>query len=170
MKRVLVLTAVLILAVAALLASPCRCDAAGAPRLGPAAVKAGPIYGRVLERYIVLECLKLRLDAAAVLSIACVEGGFNGAVGPGGCYGPWQLIRGGALPACVLRPQTWANSRNGVKYVLRAIARVARHRRGLAAVTAIAYRFERPASPAYEVSKAWRYYPAMRRLARVLSR
>ena len=144
------------------------------PLAAPSPAYAGdasrPIYGHRLQHYIVKQCVRWHLDAAAVLSVACVEGGFGGAVGDGGeAFGPWQLRRGGALPACIHNPRRWANSPNGVRYAVRGLARVARHLRGSAAVVAIVRRFERPSRPSLEIQRAMSYYLAMKRLAKRLT-
>lgn len=93
------------------------------------------------------------LDPLAVLAVASVEGGFNGAVGDQGTsYGPFQLHVGGALPHG--RGNNWANSQAGINYALDNIARVARGKHGQAAIDAIVRLFERPANPGAEVQKA----------------
>jgi hypothetical protein len=95
------------------------------------------------------------LDPAAVLSIASVEGGFNGAVGDQGTsFGPFQLHKGGALPSGIENPAQWANSQQGISYAEDAIANVAKGLKGKAAIAAIASKFERPADVAGEISKA----------------
>jgi hypothetical protein len=64
------------------------------------------------QRGLIAQLARARgLDPAAVLSIASVEGGFNGAVGDHGTsFGPFQLHKGGALPSGIKNPQQWANS------------------------------------------------------------
>lgn len=95
------------------------------------------------------------LDPAAVLAIASVEGGFNGAIGDNGTsFGPFQEHMGGALPRGIANPQTWANSRAGISDALNKIAGVARGLRGQSAIAAISRGFERPANPAAEIAKA----------------
>lgn len=93
------------------------------------------------------------LDPAAVLSIASVEGGFNGAIGDNGTsFGPFQMHEGGALPSG--RGNQWANSRQGIAYALDHIASVARGLHGRQAIAAISSRFERPANVPAEIAKA----------------
>lgn len=95
------------------------------------------------------------LDPAAVLSIASVEGGFNGSVGDHGTsFGPFQLHIGGALPKGLGNPNQWANSKAGIAYALDHIAQVAGGLKGRQAISAISSRFERPADVAGEVAKA----------------
>jgi len=95
------------------------------------------------------------LDPAAVLSIASVEGGFNGSVGDHGTsFGPFQLHVGGALPRGIGNPNQWANSQAGIGYALDHIAQVAGGLHGQQAISAISARFERPADVAGEIAKA----------------
>ena len=130
-----------------------------------------PLYGLKLQKYIVKTCRHLHTDAAAALAVALCEGGWYGEVGDGGTsFGPWQLHRGGTLPRRIHNPRRWANSPNGLKYALRGIRRVVGSRVRLAAVKAIVCRFEKCGAPGHEIAKAWRYYGAMRRLVRRLSR
>jgi len=94
------------------------------------------------------------LDPNAVLAIASVEGGFNGAVGDNGTsFGPFQLHKGGALPS-VANPQQFANSPQGYAYALDAIQKVAGGLKGQKAIAAIASKFERPADVQGEIAKA----------------
>ena len=126
---------------------------------------AHPLYGYELQKYVVAECRKLHLDAAAALSVACVEGGFAGAVGDGGsALGPWQCHY---LPH---QTRAWANSPNGIKWVLRGFACFDRNRRGYQAVYLIVVKFERPAMGASEAGIAYRYYPSMGRLVKKIER
>jgi NlpC/P60 family protein len=102
---------------------------------------------------------KYGLDPYAVAAISRVEGGGRyGAVGDQGTsFGPFQLHRGGALPAG--KGANWANSPAGVMYALRQMASSgAKGKRGKAAITAIAANFERPADVAGEIQKALGYY------------
>lgn len=103
-------------------------------------------------RYIRSRAAQYGLDPAAVLAVASREG-LSGAVGDQGTsYGPFQLHRGGALPAG--RGQAWAESTQGIDYALGQIAGVARGQRGRAAIENIVRRFERPANPDAEVAGA----------------
>lgn len=109
------------------------------------------------RNYIYRRSRAYGLDPAAVLAVASVEGGFNGAIGDQGTsFGPFQLHVGGALPHG--RGHAWANSPAGIEYALRQIARVARGKSGRAAIEAIVRRFERPAAPGAEVEKAFGRY------------
>lgn len=100
------------------------------------------------------------LDPSAVLAVANVEGGFQGAVGDQGTsFGPFQLHKGGALPQ-VANPQAWANSPQGIAYALNQIAKVARGKHGRDAISAIVSQFERPAAPGAEIQKAFGRYGA----------
>lgn len=93
------------------------------------------------------------LDPRAVLAVASTEGGFRGAIGDQGTsFGPFQLHVGGALPRG--RGNAWANSPAGIAYALDQIAKVARGRRGNAAIEAIVRQFERPADPTGQIAKA----------------
>lgn len=95
------------------------------------------------------------LDPAAVLSIASVEGGFNGSIGDHGTsFGPFQLHIGGALPKGISNPQAWANSKAGIGYALDHISQVAGGLHGKQAIAAISSRFERPADVPGEIAKA----------------
>lgn len=100
----------------------------------------------------------LGLDPYAVAAVSRVEGGGRfGEVGDNGTsFGPFQLHVGGALPPG--RDAAWANSAAGVLYAMQHMSTVARGLRGLPAVRAIVYRFERPAAPGPEVSSAWAGY------------
>jgi hypothetical protein len=98
---------------------------------------------------------QLRLDPYAVAAVSIAEGGGRfGAVGDGGTsYGPFQLHRGGALPAN--EDAAWANSPAGVKYAMTRMAvSGAAGLRGLAAIRSIVTRFERPAAPGPEVQRS----------------
>lgn len=99
------------------------------------------------------------LDPKAVRSIAFNESGLNPlAVGDGGSsFGFFQLHRGGALPAGM--GLQFADSRQGILYAERQMAHSgAAGKRGLAAVSAIARGFERPADPQAEINTAMHYY------------
>jgi hypothetical protein len=101
------------------------------------------------------------LDPRAVGAVALSEGGLRyGAVGDAGTsFGPFQLHVGGALPQG--RGASWANSPAGIDYALDQIARVARGRQGRQAIAHIVKRFERPADPASEISRAWQHYQTL---------
>jgi hypothetical protein len=99
---------------------------------------------------------KYGLDTRAVLAVAGVEG-LGGGVGDSGTsFGPFQLHVGGALPKG--KSRAWAESPAGIEYALQKIATVARGLTGQAAIKAIVTRFERPAAPGAEVSKAQSRY------------
>lgn len=101
------------------------------------------------------------LDVGAVLAVMRGEGGNRwGAIGDAGTsHGPFQLRRGGALPAN--RSPAWANSPAGIKYALRTMANAgARGLTGKAAINSIVRDFERPADPDSSVRNAVaRYQP-----------
>jgi len=99
------------------------------------------------------------VDPVAALKVSAVEGGGRfGAVGDQGTsFGPWQLHMGGALPSQYSTPSAaaaFANSPEGVKYVLSRMGQVAGGLTGNAAVSAIVRGFERPADPAGEIQRA----------------
>jgi hypothetical protein len=100
------------------------------------------------------------LDPRAVGAVALSEGGLRyGAVGDqGSSYGPFQLHRGGALPAG--RGAAWANSPAGINYALDRMA-FARGMKGRQAISHIVKRFERPADPTSEISRAWQHYQSL---------
>lgn len=110
-----------------------------------------------LQTYIREQSIRRGLDPNAVLAVATVEGGFSGAVGDSGSsYGPFQLHVGGALPAG--KTNEWARSTVGINYALNRIASVAKGLTGKAAINAIVTKFERPAAPQAEVTKAYNIY------------
>ena len=99
------------------------------------------------------------VDPWAALKVSNVEGGGRfGAVGDQGTsFGPWQLHIGGAMPAQYTTPGSaaaFANSVEGVKYVLSRMGSVAGGLKGPAAVSAIVRGFERPADPSGEIQRA----------------
>lgn len=98
------------------------------------------------------------LDPRAVLAIASVEGGFNGAIGDHGTsFGPFQLHQGGALPRG--EGNAWANSKQGIAYALDSMVKDGiAGLRGQAAVSAISSKFERPLNVPGEISKAMGRY------------
>lgn len=96
------------------------------------------------------------LDPQAVLAIAAVEG-LSGRPGDNNSsFGPFQLHRGGALPAG--RGRAWAESQAGINYALDRIRAVAAGKRGGNAISAISSRFERPADVPGEIRKAMALY------------
>jgi peptidoglycan LD-endopeptidase LytH len=108
------------------------------------------------EQYIMQRAKALGLDPRAVRAVASVEG-LSGAVGDQGTsYGPFQLHRGGALPAG--RDRAWAESKAGIEYALRQIQGVAQGLTGQQAVANIVRRFERPADPSGEIQRAMAAY------------
>lgn len=116
---------------------------------------AQPPVGRVIDAY----ARQLGLDPRAVKAIGMVEGGLRrNAVGDHGTsFGPFQLHVGGALPRG--RNAAWAGSNEGILYAMRQMAGSgARGQSGRAAVEAISRRFERPADPGSEISRAMGYY------------
>lgn len=99
---------------------------------------------------------KYGVDPRAALAVASSEG-LSGGVGDAGTsYGPFQLHRGGALPAG--RDRVWAESPAGIEYALRQIAGVAKGLSGPAAIEAIVRKFERPADPTGEIARASQAY------------
>jgi hypothetical protein len=103
---------------------------------------------------------KYGLDPHAVLAVVSVEG-LSGGVGDNNTsFGPFQLHRGGALPAG--KDKAWAESPAGLEYAVRKIASVAKGLRGEAAIRAIVTKFERPADPSGEIKKARSRYGKVR--------
>lgn len=110
-----------------------------------------------LQDYIRAQSVRRGLDPNAVLAVATVEGGFGGAIGDSGSsYGPFQLHVGGELPAG--KSNAWARSNAGIQYALNRIASVAKGLTGKDAISAIVTKFERPAEPQAEVTKAYDIY------------
>ena len=108
-----------------------------------------------------------RLDPHAVAAVSLMEGGGRfGAIGDSGTsYGPFQLHRGGALPAG--KGAAWANSPAGVAYAMRSMARAgAAGLHGPAAISVIVRQFERPADPASEIAGAVSRYGSLRKQLR----
>lgn len=125
---------------------------------------ASPVlFGYDLQKFIAGEAVSLGLDPAAVLAVAQKEGGFGpppGNIGDGGTsFGPFQLHQGGALPAGVADPATWANTQPGLDYALRQIANVASGKKGTDAISAIVSGFEHPSNPQAEIQGASSLYP-----------
>lgn len=115
------------------------------------------IYGKDLAQYIFERQKQFGYDPLPALAVVPHEGGFSGAVGDSGTsFGPFQLHIGGALPKSIAASQakTWANSPVGIDYALGRINSVVGKDTGTNAVTDIVYKFERPADPATETSKA----------------
>jgi hypothetical protein len=125
-----------------------------------AATQQVVLQGDTLRAYIAAKAVALDLDPFAVLAVVEHEGGFSrGAPGDQGTsFGPFQLHRGGALPARVGDPQTWAWTPAGLDYALDRIAKVARGLQGTQAVSAIVTRFERPANPSTQVARSSETY------------
>lgn len=99
------------------------------------------------------------LDPKAVEGIAFNESGLRPrAIGDNGTsFGFFQMHQGGALPAG--KGLQYAASRQGILDAERMMASAgASGKRGLAAVTAIARNFERPADPAAEIARAMGFY------------
>jgi hypothetical protein len=83
--------------------------------------------------------------------------GRKGAGDHGTSFGPFMLHAGGALPRG--KGRRWAESRAGVDYALRSMARAgAAGLRGQRAVQTIASRFEKPADIPHEVRVAMAHY------------
>ena len=111
--------------------------------------------GQSVRDLILRFAKKYRLDPAAVMAVARGEGGLGwGAVGDSGTsFGPFQLHRGGALPAG--EGPEFANSPAGIEYALRKMAESgAAGLTGAEAINAIIRRFERPADPDSSVRNA----------------
>src|SRR5262245_6117321 len=114
---------------------------------------------------------KRGLDPRAVGAVALSEGGLQnregdiGDLAGGGSYGPFQLYAQGMLPARFrgnpARADAWAWSPAGINYALDHIARVAAGKTGRQAITHIVRRFERPAAPGAEISRAWQHYQTL---------
>lgn len=116
-----------------------------------------PLSDTALKDYIREQSIRRGLDPNAVLAVATVEGGFSGAIGDSGSsYGPFQLHVGGALPAG--KTNAWARSEAGINYALNRIASVAKGLTGRNAINAIVTKFERPAAPQAEVTRAYDVY------------
>lgn len=100
-------------------------------------------------------------DIQAIFAVATVEGGFDPSSPPGDhgtSFGPFQLHKGGALPAGIANPQQWAWSKQGIDYAVdRAVA--AEHgAKGHAAIANIVQGFEHPANPTAEIARASAVY------------
>jgi hypothetical protein len=102
--------------------------------------------------YIRRTAPKYGVDPQAVLAVASAEGLSGGVGDQGTSFGPFQLHRGGALPAG--RDRAWAESPAGIDYALRQIAQVAKGQHGRQAVQSIVTGFERPADPTSEIGRA----------------
>jgi len=115
--------------------------------------------------YIVSHAQQLGLDPRAVLAVAATEGvTLPSHIGDSGTsFGPFQLHAGGALPPDVWSKgasyaQQWANSPAGIDYALGRIQTVAQGLQGQGAISNIVSKFERPADPAAEISRATSIY------------
>lgn len=106
--------------------------------------------------FITATAKRMNLDPKAVLAIAQHEGLSGNAGDHNTSFGPFQLHRGGALPAG--KGRAWAESRAGITYALRKMSGVAAGLTGRAAVTNISRRFEHPANPAAEIADAMAHY------------
>ena len=109
------------------------------------------------NQWIYQDASRYGVDPEAAHAIATHEG-LSGRVGDAGTsFGPFQLHVGGALPSG--RGRKWAESRAGVDYALREMARSgAAGLRGRRAVSVIASRFERPSNVPAEVADAMAHY------------
>jgi murein DD-endopeptidase MepM/ murein hydrolase activator NlpD len=120
-----------------------------------AATGQGPSLAEMVHEW----APKFGVDPVAALQVSAVEGGGRfGAVGDQGTsFGPWQLHIGGAMPAQHSTPTAaaaFANSEEGVKYVLQQMGKVAGGLTGRQAIEAIVRKFERPAAPEAEIQRA----------------
>ena len=119
--------------------------------------------GGSVAQLIAARAAQVGVDPRAALAVAAQEG-LGGGIGDyGTSFGPFQLHYGGAYPSWAPRgsqqlSQTWAQSPAGINYALGRIASVARGLTGRPAVEAIVRRFERPADPTGEVTRAWAGY------------
>lgn len=120
------------------------------------------------NQWIYQDAARYGVDPEAAHAIATHEG-LNGRPGDANTsFGPFQLHVGGALPSG--RGRKWAESRAGVDYALRQMARSgASGLRGRRAVSVIASRFERPANVPVEIADAMAHYGQGRSASRGLS-
>ncbi len=127
---------------------------------GGGAALSGLTSGNAMKTFIAQQAIKLGLDPKAVLGVATAEGGFNGAIGDGGhAFGPFQLNNaGGVLTGYQGNPQQYANSSQGIMYALKQMAAVAKGLKGMAAISAIVSKFERPADSTHDLQTAGSYY------------
>lgn len=95
------------------------------------------------------------IDPQAALAVASSEG-LSGGVGDGGhAFGPFQLNdAGGVLTGRAGNHRGFAESPAGIDWALQQIAGVAKGLHGRAAVESIVRRFERPADPGSEITRA----------------
>lgn len=110
-------------------------------------------------QWIYADAPKYGIDPAAAnaISLGVEWPGRGGAGDDGTSFGPFQLHVGGALPRG--RGRKWAESRAGVNYALRTMAKSgARGLRGQRAIEVIARNFEKPADVAGEIGKATLFY------------
>jgi hypothetical protein len=112
--------------------------------------------------YILQQAKARGYDPLAVLSVASAEG-LSGGVGDGGhAFGPFQLNNaGGVLTNRPGNHRQFAESKQGINWALDQMG-FARGLQGKAAINAIVRRFERPADPNGEVTRAWNYYAGNR--------
>ena len=98
---------------------------------------------------------KYKLDPRALLAVASAEG-LSGGVGDSGhAFGPFQLNdAGGVITGRPGDHRAFAESPAGIEWALQQIASVAGGEVGKQAVNSIVRRFERPADPDSEVSRA----------------
>lgn len=110
------------------------------------------------SQWIYADAPRFGIDPEAAWAISMNEWPGRGGVGDHGTsFGPFQLHAGGALPRG--RGRKWAESRAGVDYALRQMAKSgARGLRGQRAVAAIAGRFERPSDVSKEIRVAMAHY------------
>lgn len=117
------------------------------------------LWGQTLVHRIIDDSDSQQVEPEAVLAVASVEGGFLGKVGDQGTsFGPFQLHRGGALPAG--KGGSWANQPQGVDYALQHIGEVAGGLHGEQAIRAIVTEFEHPQDPETEIQNATNRYRA----------
>lgn len=125
-------------------------------------------------REIIVESVRKGLDPLAVLSVAHAEGGLTPAPGvydpdthgaAGWSYGPFQMRSPGALPiessGATGPGAAFAWSQQGIDYAVDQIATVAKGARGVTAIDRIVGRFEQPANPAGDLSRALPFYQTL---------
>lgn len=120
-------------------------------------------------QYVMKNAPRYNLDPQAVIAVARTEGGLVNRAddrGDGGrSFGPHQLYEQGALPKQFVgnpdAADAWAWSPAGFEYALRKMAEAgASGLRGQSAINTIVRKFERPADPDGQVSKAIGFYQA----------
>jgi hypothetical protein len=100
-------------------------------------------------------------DIQALLAVASVEGGFDPSSPPGDqgtSFGPFQLHKGGALPAGIADPQRWAWSKPGIDYAVDRAVAAEQGASGHAAIANIVRGFEHPKDPTAEIARASTIY------------